>query len=141
STDDRPWDTRGNGTPVIGNTPITAPIFTTACPTIHTVIVADSSRLKLSGARRATRRPAKASPPYSAVTQRVPTRPSSSPMIAKMKSLVDSGSQPHFSRLAPRPTPKIPPEPSAYFPWVACQVPLVVDVPLVSQNPVSRLSR
>ena len=41
-------------------------------------------------------RPAKASPPYSAVTQSVPTRPSSSPMIAKMKSLVDSGTQPHL---------------------------------------------
>ena len=63
STDDSPWDTRGSGTPVIGNTPITAPMFTTAWPTIQTVIAADSSRLNVSGARRATRRPAKASPP------------------------------------------------------------------------------
>jgi len=38
STDDRPLDTRGSGTPVIGNTPITAPMFTAAWPTIQTVI-------------------------------------------------------------------------------------------------------
>jgi hypothetical protein len=29
-TDDNPWDTSGRGTPVIGKTPITAPMFTTA---------------------------------------------------------------------------------------------------------------
>src|SRR6185437_4461973 len=121
STDDRPLDTRGSGTPVIGVAPMTAPMLITAWPTIQAVIAADSRRLNVSGARRATLRPAKARPPYSAVTHNVPTRPSSSPMIAKMKSLVDSGSQPHFSRLAPRPTPKMPPEPSAYLPCVDCQ--------------------
>jgi hypothetical protein len=41
-------------------------------------------------------------------------------MMAKMKSDVDSGTQPHFSRLAPRPTPKIPPEPIAYLLWMLC---------------------
>jgi hypothetical protein len=41
-------------------------------------------------------------------------------MMAKMKSLVDSGTQPHFSRLAPRPTPKTPPLPMAYLPWTFC---------------------
>jgi hypothetical protein len=58
STEESPWDTSGSGTPVIGNTPITAPMFTTAWPTIHTVITADSSALNVSGARRATRSPA-----------------------------------------------------------------------------------
>jgi len=29
-TDDSPWDTSGSGTPVIGNKPMTAPMFTTA---------------------------------------------------------------------------------------------------------------
>ena len=60
--------------------------------------------------------PAYASPPYSIDTQIVPTRPSSSPMIAKMKSVVEFGTQPHFSLLAPSPTPNQPPEPSAYLP-------------------------
>jgi hypothetical protein len=62
-------------------------------------------------------------------------------MIAKMKSLVDSGSQPHFSRLAPRPTPKTPPEPSAYLPWIACMLAPVGSVFVLSKNPVSRLTR
>ena len=57
----------------------------------------------------------------SASTTRVPGRPSSSPMIAKMKSLCASGSQDHFSRLAPRPTPHQPPSASAYLPWTAWQ--------------------
>jgi len=61
----------------------------------------------------------------------VPGSPSSSPMIAKMKSLWASGSHDHFSRLAPRPTPHQPPSASAYLPWIGCrQVPsLSVQVP------------
>ena len=94
STDDKPWDTSGSGTPVIGTTPTTAPMFTTAWTTIHEVIAAEQNRLNESGARRATRSPANASPPYIAVTQSVPIRPSSSPMTAKMKSLVDSAASP-----------------------------------------------
>ena len=39
----------------------------------------------------------------------VPGSPSSSPMIAKMKSLCGSESRPHFSRLAPSPSPNQPP--------------------------------
>jgi hypothetical protein len=91
SNDDRPAETSGSGTPVIGRTPITAPMLTTACSTIQAVIAVAARRQNTSGTRRATRRPAKASPPYSAVTHIVPTRPSSSPMMAKMKSDVDSG--------------------------------------------------
>ena len=48
-------------------------------------------RANTSGTRLAIRSPAKASPPYMTVTHSVPTSPSSSPMMAKMKSLVDSG--------------------------------------------------
>ena len=58
STDDSPWETRGSGTPVMGNTPMTAPMFTTAWATIQVVMAAASSRLNVSGARRATRSPA-----------------------------------------------------------------------------------
>ena len=39
----------------------------------------------------------------------VPNKPSSSPMIANMKSVCASGRLPHFCLLPPRPTPKIPP--------------------------------
>ena len=43
------------------------------------------------------------------VTPTVAIIPSSSPMIAKMKSLCGSDSSPHFSLLAPSPTPSQPP--------------------------------
>ena len=52
---------------------------------------------------------------------KVPGRPSSSPMMAKMKSLWAAGSHCHFSRLAPSPTPHHPPSARAYWPWVVCQ--------------------
>ena len=91
SKDDNPAETSGSGTPVIGRTPITAPMLTVACMTIHAVMAAAPRRQKTSGARRAIRSPAKASPPYRKVTHSVPTSPSSSPMMAKMKSVVDSG--------------------------------------------------
>jgi hypothetical protein len=91
SNDDKPAETSGNGTPVMGRTPITAPMLTTAWTTIHAVSPAAARRANRSGTRRAIRSPAKASPPYRKVTHTVPTRPSSSPMMAKMKSLVDSG--------------------------------------------------
>jgi hypothetical protein len=63
SNDDKPADTRGSGTPVIGNTPITTPMLTTACITIHAVMPVAARRENMSGTRRAMRRPAKASPP------------------------------------------------------------------------------
>jgi hypothetical protein len=91
SSDDRPAEMRGSGTPSGGSTPITAPMLTTAWTTIQAVMPVAARRANRSGTRRAIRRPAKASPPYMAVTHSVPTSPSSSPMVAKMKSLVDSG--------------------------------------------------
>ncbi len=91
SSDDRPADTSGSGTPVMGSTPITAPMLTVASITTQAVMAVAASRANISGTRRAIRSPAKASPPYRAVTHSVPMSPSSSPMVAKMKSLVDSG--------------------------------------------------
>src|SRR5262249_28333685 len=114
--DERPAETSGSGTPVIGISPITAPMFTIAWPTIQMVAPAAARRMKVSSARRATRRPAKARPPYSSATHSVPTSPSSSPMIAKMKSVVSSGTHPHFWVLAPSPTPNHLPEPTAHLP-------------------------
>ena len=122
SKDDSPAETSGNGTPVIGRTPITAPMLTAACTTIQAVMAVAPRRQNMSGTRRAILRPAKARPPYIMVTHSVPTSPSSSPMMAKMKSVVDSGTQPHLPPLAPRPTPNQPPEPTAYLPWMLCML-------------------
>ncbi len=69
-----------------------------------------------------------------------PSRPSSSPMIAKMKSVVAFGTHPHFILPAPSPTPNSPPEPTAYLPWFVCQQ-LVVGCAWQLKNPVIRLSR
>ena len=45
--------------------------------------------------------------------------PNSSPMIAKMKSLLAFGrNRPPASRLSPSPAPRIPPRPSASRPWI-----------------------
>ncbi len=62
-----------------------------------------------------------ASTTKSASTRTAPIRPSSSPMIAKMKSLAASGSQDHLPDELPRPTPKTPPCASASQPWIDCQ--------------------
>ncbi len=120
SREESPADTSGSGTPVIGSTSSTAPMFTTASNAIHAVMAVAASWLNRSCTRRATRSPANASPPYSVVTHSVPSRPSCSPMMAKMKSLVDSGTQPHVQLPAPRPTPKMPPEPMHIRPWMGC---------------------
>jgi len=42
-----------------------------------------------------------------------PINPSSSAIIAKIESVVVSGKYAYFCREFPRPTPKIPPDPSA----------------------------
>ena len=58
-----------------------------ACPTSHTVVVADTSTRNGSTERAEIRSPTQASTPNSAITRPAPSKPSSSPMIAKMKSL------------------------------------------------------
>ena len=57
-SDDRPAETSGSGTPVIGSRPITAPMLTSACSAIQAVAAAAASRMNVSGTRRAIRSPA-----------------------------------------------------------------------------------
>ena len=116
SSDDTPAEISGNGTPVMGSTPSTAPMFTSAWAMIHSVIAPAASRENVSGTRRAMRSPAKARPVYKNTTHSVPSSPSSSPRIENTKSVGAAGTQPHLDLLAPRPTPNQPPEPSAYLP-------------------------
>ncbi len=68
----------------------------------------------------------------------MPGSPSSSPMIAKMKSLCGSERLPHFSRLWPSPTPSQPPSASAYRPcsgWRAAPSGLVSRPSHTSKRP------
>ena len=48
-----------------------------------------------------------------------PTKPSSSPTIAKMKSVWGNGRKKSFCRLPPRPLPNQPPAPTAISDWIA----------------------
>ena len=68
---------------MMGRVLVTVAMFNNASNEIQVVIEAASATPKRSGARSATRV--------------VPTRPVSSPTMAKMKSVCASGSQPYFS--------------------------------------------
>src|SRR5262249_26387357 len=70
-----------------------------------------------SGCRAAMRRPRAATTANSASTAAAPTRPSSSPMTEKMKSVCAAGRKYIFCWPCPRPTPETPPEPKAMRAW------------------------
>lgn len=85
--DEPPALTNGNGMPVIGMRCVTAAMFINAWMMI--IPVSPPARSRPNGSRQPTaiRMPAYATTPNAATTRRVPTRPASSPMIARMKSL------------------------------------------------------
>src|SRR3989442_720 len=91
SSDDPPKLTKGSGTPVIGSTPVVTPILIMACSTIINVMLPATRLPYRSGASRAMRSPRMARMPNKTNTATVPTSPSSSPRIAKMKSVWRSG--------------------------------------------------
>ncbi len=66
--------------------------------------------------------------------------PSSSPMIEKMKSLSAWGTQLHFCRLLPSPSPNQPPEPIAICPCAAWY-PDPWALPQTSSQPSMRAER
>ncbi len=96
-----------------GSRPTTAPMLMTACPTTHTVAPAAISAPNRSGARSAARVPSTPKATNSPITRKQPISPSSSPMMAKMKSVCALGRKFHLARPAPSPTPVRPPLPSA----------------------------
>ena len=105
TSEEPPKETNGSGTPVTGSMPMTAPMLMTACPTIHAVMPAASSSRSGRGPAARSGRRARRGARTGRRRARVPTRPSSSPMMAKMKSVWALGRKPHLARLAPRPTP------------------------------------
>jgi hypothetical protein len=93
-------------------------------------------------AARSTRANAIASSTNRPITTTAPMRPSSSPMIAKMKSLSAAGSHDHFAVELPSPTPKIPPLASANRPcWICQQSSLSNCVQFSCRNAVMRRIR
>ena len=118
SSEDPPKDTSGRVTPVTGSTPTTEEMLMLACRTSQAVIDAASRRPKMSAAPIAMRMPSSARPAKPRSRTSAPIRPSSSPTIAKMKSVSALGMYSHLPRPCPRPTPNQPPDPSAMKPWV-----------------------
>src|SRR5579864_9560298 len=91
TSDDPPKLMNGSGTPVIGSDPETTPMLRTAWPTSIVVSPETRSAPYRSGQRAAIRYPQTASAANSRITTMLPMRPSSSPMMAKMKSVWRSG--------------------------------------------------
>jgi len=85
-SDEPPALTNGRVIPVTGRSETTTPMLTNAWTVMNTVIPAASSPPNVSGAPSATRRPRYPTMRKSTITRRPPAKPSSSPMIAKMKS-------------------------------------------------------
>jgi len=85
-SEEPPALTNGNVIPVTGRSETTTPMLTNAWTVMKTVMPAASSPPNVSGAPRATRRPRYATMRKSTMTRSAPAKPSSSPMIAKMKS-------------------------------------------------------
>src|SRR5581483_7527682 len=119
TSDEPPNDTNGRGTPVIGSMPMTAPMLMIACTTTQAVTPDATSMPNRSGARVAVRTPNTARAANRATMRMAPSRPSSSPMMAKMKSVWALGRKPNLARLAPNPTPKMPPLPSPTRLWAS----------------------
>ena len=114
-----PAETNGSGMPVTGMSPTTTAMLTNACRQIQAVIPAASIAPKVSGAPREVRIPRNPIARNRTMTSPAPTRPNSSPMMAKMKSLNALGrNSPPASRLSPRPAPKTPPSARAKKPWM-----------------------
>ena len=81
---DPPLETRGRGSPITGSTPITVPMLMIAWPSTQAstppvAMVTNRSSLVMASRNRPTPSAAKRTR-----TARVPARPSSSPMVAKM---------------------------------------------------------
>ena len=112
----------GNGTPTTGNIPTTDAMLIVAWTLIHAIIPATAYLVNGSLVLIATFIPAQTKARKASKTVTVPNKPISSPITAKIKSVCASGPRlPHFWRLPPKPTPKMPPEASAIMLWAGCQ--------------------
>ncbi len=82
---------KGSGSPLVGSAPVTTPRFTMVWVASMMVRPRPRNAPKASGARSPMRRPRQMSSANRATMIAAPSRPSSSPMIAKMKSVYGSG--------------------------------------------------
>src|SRR5262249_43722098 len=90
-SEEPPKETKGSGSPLVGRRPTTTPRLTRAWVVSIAVIPIAASAPKGPATRRAMRMPRHSSRPNRATVSTAPTKPSSSPTIAKMQSLWGPG--------------------------------------------------
>src|SRR5580700_1011867 len=90
-SDDPPYDTSGNGIPLVGIIPSTTLMLMNACRTTMLVIPTARYRPKVSSVRHETRIPRHKKTANSVTTNKAPTNPNSSAVTAKIKSVCGSG--------------------------------------------------
>src|SRR5436305_4270818 len=108
SKDDPPYDKKGVVRPVNGINRVTPPTTTKTCSAIEKARPAPSSLPNESRTASAARKPRITSSAKIVRTAISPASPSSSPMVATMKSLLANGTM--SGRPCPSPLPRIPPD-------------------------------
>ena len=87
TSEEPPYDTKGSAMPLVGTRASTTLTLMAACTTSIAVAPAARNAEAGSGARRAARNPRHATIPNPRTTPNAPRKPSSSPTMAKMKSV------------------------------------------------------
>ena len=111
ATDVPPLEINGSGSPVGGMDPVTTAIFKSVCTAIKIPTPSASKHPNLSFAESPTLKSKKQSNINTPISKSAPTKPNSSPIIEKMKSLSAKGKKRYFWRELKSPTPKSPPFP------------------------------
>src|ERR1019366_7062561 len=95
--DDPPYEMKGNGMPVTGRTPTTAPTLIKVSLASQATRPTANTPPNRWGERVAARMPNQTKAPKSTRTRPAPMKPSSSPMTEKMKSVCALGRNPHWA--------------------------------------------
>ena len=112
SNEEPPWLMKGSVRPVSGMKPVTPPMMMKACRQMDVVRPTAVKAAMSDLARAAVRKPRTAKSMNRNMTPDAPSRPISSAMAEKMKSLCTSGMKVGMPR--PMPQPKSPPSASEY---------------------------
>src|SRR6185369_7126765 len=115
--DEPPYEMNGSGIPFVGTSESTTLILKSACATMLVTIPRLNNIPNRSGASNAVRTPRQRKSPNTATIASAPTRPSSSPTTAKMKSECANGRNSIFCLPCAKPRPFVPPEPTAINDW------------------------
>ena len=111
TSDVLPAEMKGSGTPVGGNVLETTPTLTITWLAMIVTMPLASKQPNLSFACFAILTPLMISTKNISIVKTAPKSPSSSHIIAKIKSLSENGKKRYFWRELPSPTPNNPPAP------------------------------